>query len=218
MRFSWNQGDPNGEMCRLAVLNRDNAVMVYDYRALGNPLATILPKPNSSAEVTAAVWDPTNAVLFVVGGESAMGTISLYDADTYELLCDPYVSHCARITDISFARDGEKFVTVGEDSLAELMTLPDLICERVYSSRSDAAFRRVSMHPEGNYFAASCDSNSIDVFNSERGGQSYRIKCSQNQEALQWHPKRLVLAYIDEEDKKRSLDRGEDSYVHLFTP
>jgi hypothetical protein len=33
---------------------------------------------------------------------------------------------------------------------------------------------------------------------------------------LGWHPRKMVLAYLDEEDKKRSLGREEDPYVHLF--
>jgi len=75
----------------------------------------------------------------------------------------------------------------------------------------------VSFSCDGKYVAGSCDSNSIEIYNLENGGQAHRIKCSQSQEMLSWHPKRMVLAYLDEEDKKKSLDRGDESYVHLFS-
>ena len=64
--------------------------------------------------------------------------------------------------------------------------------------------------------AASSDSHFIDIFNAERGGQAYKIKCSGSQEMLSWHPKKMILAYLDEEDKRKSLDKGEDNYVHLL--
>lgn len=53
----------------MAVINKDNAVMIYDYRNTSSEVKTILPKPNSSAEIIAAVWDKSDSVLFLVGGE-----------------------------------------------------------------------------------------------------------------------------------------------------
>jgi hypothetical protein len=64
--------------------------------------------------------------------------------------------------------------------------------------------------------ATSSDSNFIDIYNARDGGQAFKVKCSFNQEILGWHPKRNILAYIDEEDKGRSMSRGEEQYVHLF--
>lgn len=64
--------------------------------------------------------------------------------------------------------------------------------------------------------AASSEGNFIDILNVERGGIAWRLKSSNAQEVLAWHPKKMLLAYIDEEDKRKSLDKGEDNYMHLF--
>jgi hypothetical protein len=98
----------------------------------------------------------------------------------------------------------------------EIHTIPDVICERVFNNKSDGAYRRVSFSSNRKYVAASSEGSYIDIFNVERGGQAYKLKSSSTQEVLAWHPKRMMLAYIDEEDKRRSLDKGEDSYLHLF--
>ena len=65
------------------------------------------------------------------------------------------------------------------------------------------------MNHNGRYIAASSDANCIDIFNADQGGLAWRIKTSMSQEVLAWHPQKMVLAYIDEEDKRRSLDRGD---------
>jgi hypothetical protein len=86
----------------------------------------------------------------------------------------------------------------------------------VFGNKSDSSYRRVSFSCEGTYLAASSEANSIDIFNAEKGGLAFKVKSSTSQEVIGWHPKKMVLAYLDEEDKRRSMDRGEDSYVHLL--
>lgn len=93
--------------------------------------------------------------------------------------------------------------------MLEIHSIPDIICERVFHNKSDSSFKRVSISCDGKYLAASSDSNCIDIFNAEKGGSAWKIKCSTSQETLSWHPSKMVLAYIDEEDKRRSLDRGD---------
>lgn len=86
---------------------------------------------------------------------------------------------------------------MSEDSLLEVHCIPDIICERVFSNKTDSPFKRVSFNHDGRYVAASSDSSFIDIYNAKEGGQSFKIKCSYTQEVLSWHPKRNVLAYID---------------------
>ena len=51
----------------------------------------------------------------------------------------------------------------------------------MFHNKSDCAFKRVSLSCDGRYAAASSDSNYIDIFNIEKGGSSFRIKCSVSQ-------------------------------------
>lgn len=83
----------------------------------------------------------------------------MYSAENYEQIGDPMITHCGRITDIVFTRNNERFATASEDSLLQVHTIPEIICERVFSHRSDSQFRRASFTPDGHYLAASCDSN-----------------------------------------------------------
>ena len=53
---------------RLAVINKDNSVLLYDFRNTATPLTTISTKSNTSLEYTAAAWDRSNSVLFLAGG------------------------------------------------------------------------------------------------------------------------------------------------------
>jgi hypothetical protein len=68
----------------------------------------------------------------------------------------------------------------------------------VFSNKLDCQFKRASFNFDGRYVAASSDSNFIDIYNARDGGQSFRLKCSYAQEVLSWHPKRNILAYVDE--------------------
>jgi hypothetical protein len=64
--------------------------------------------------------------------------------------------------------------------------------------------------------AASSESNFIDIYNAKDGGHAFKLKCCFSQELLSWHPKRSILAYIDEEERGKSSNRGEEQFVHLF--
>ena len=78
-------------------------------------------------------------------------------------------------------------------------------------------YRKVCFNNDGKYLAASSDATCIDIFNVAKGGQAYRIKTSPSQEILSWHPKKMLLAYIDYgENERKSLDKTEESYIHLF--
>jgi WD40 repeat protein len=48
IKFAWNNAESNGEGLKLAVINKDNTVLVYDYKHMAQPLFTIPPKANSS--------------------------------------------------------------------------------------------------------------------------------------------------------------------------
>lgn len=65
--FAWSHGEMNGDSLRLAVLNKENVVGIYDYRNLTAPVHSIPPKPNS-IEICALGWDRSDSVLFLAGG------------------------------------------------------------------------------------------------------------------------------------------------------
>lgn len=68
VRFAWNHAR-DAENAKLAILNKENMVMIYDYRNSTAPTHTINPKPNSSQEICSLSWDQSDSVLFLVGGE-----------------------------------------------------------------------------------------------------------------------------------------------------
>jgi WD40 repeat protein len=80
----------------------------------------------------------------------------------------------------------------------EIHCIPEIICERVFSHKTDSPFRRVSFSPDNKFVATSSESNYIDIYNAIDGGQAFKVKCCFSQELLSWHPKRNILAYIDE--------------------
>jgi hypothetical protein len=47
VRFSWNN-TRDSESAKLAILNKESAVLLYDYRNMSAPFSQIIPKQNSS--------------------------------------------------------------------------------------------------------------------------------------------------------------------------
>lgn len=72
------------------MINKDNTVLIFDYRNMGAPLSTISPKSNSSLEYCGVSWDRSNSVLFLVGGEYAIfyleATVGQFPFSTVKIL------------------------------------------------------------------------------------------------------------------------------------
>jgi hypothetical protein len=68
VRFAWNN-TRDVESAKLAILNKENIVLIYDLRNMSAPASQILPKPNASQEICALAWDRSDSVLFLLGGE-----------------------------------------------------------------------------------------------------------------------------------------------------
>ena len=49
------------------------------------------------------------------------------------------------------------------------------------------------------YLAVASEESVIDIYNVDKGGQAYQLKCIMKQEAVAWHPTKMILCYIDEE-------------------
>jgi WD40 repeat protein len=68
VKFVWNNSG-SSENSKIAILNKENTILIYDFRNLNAPLSTITPKQNSSQEICGLSWDKSDSILFVVGGE-----------------------------------------------------------------------------------------------------------------------------------------------------
>ena len=87
--------------------------------------------------------------------------------------------------------------TTSEDSLVQIHVVPDLICERCYSNKNDCEYKKSSFSFDGKYLAVTSQDPYIELFNIEKGGLSYRIKTGSGMENVNWHPKKMVLAYTE---------------------
>lgn len=57
----------------------------------------------------------------------------------------------------------------------------------------------------------------MDIYNVENGVHSFRIETLNPANYVRWHPKKLILAMCDEDEKKKQ-GTPEDSMIRLWVP
>ncbi len=66
--------------------------------------------------------------------------------------------------------------------------------------------------------AVSSQDPCIELYNVEKGGLAYKIETRSSMENVSWHPKKMVLAYTEEDDKKKGDRNLDDAGIKLFMP
>jgi len=85
----------------------------------GTPIVTVESVP--SGGVRSLAWSP-NGSMIVAGGN---GEITVYDADTLEILSQKVNAHSSRVNDVAFSPDGLKIVSGGDDGALKLWQVPE---------------------------------------------------------------------------------------------
>ena len=85
-----------------------------------------------------------------------------------------------------------------------------MVCIRTFDHLQEI-IKKISFSQDGKYLATASEDAFIDIYNTEKGWLSYRIKGVGSQNAIKWNPKSNILAFVGE-----VKEANEESVIHLY--
>lgn len=168
------------------------------------PISTVGPQAVQTNQFCFS-WD--SKVIFLTTGEGRVRILSypLFEPifHTPASVRSPPLSeftlngHTSACVSIAHHPQGQYLATGGSDSLINLWSTADWLCQRTLGSMVGPV-RSISFSFDGSFIIGGSDEgNALEIAHTETGEYVHKVKTLSASPVVEWHPSRYMLAYAD---------------------
>jgi len=145
-------------------------------------------------------WNYAGNFFILSSGSGSIQVLNWPELYSYKEIA----AHTASIYCLEMDPTGKYMAAGSADSLVSIWDQKELACVRTINN-FDYACRTMSFSFDGQLIALASEDPMLVISHIETGELVYSTKCEYNLNAVDWHPKLPLLAYVGEEKDRRGF-------------